>query len=134
MRAFGRWLTLPRIARRYSLDGPTRRHRTPESRQAPRPRPDWESEPAPALSQRLLAILKTALPRGAMVLVVLTATYYAMGVLKTKVLAHTFGQGPDTDAFHAAFTVPSLALEFLLMGGLIACFVPVYVGLRDEFV
>ena len=67
-----------------------------------------------------------------MVLVVLTATYYVMGVLKTKVLAHTFGQGPDTDAFHAAFTVPSLALEFLLMGGLIACFVPVYVGLRDE--
>ncbi len=106
----------------------TRRHHTPERR----PRPDREDEPPPAISQRLLAIVKTALPKGAVVLVVLTATYYAMGVLKTKVIGHAFGQGPDTDAFNAAFTVPALALEFLLMGGLIACFVPVYVGLRDE--
>ena len=114
------------------MDKAPRRHHPPAPGQSAPPRADRHDEAPPTPAQRLLGILRTALPRGAVILIVVTAIYIVMGVLKSKVIAHYFGQGPDTDAFTAAFTVPALALEFLIMGGLIACFVPVYVGLRDE--
>jgi putative peptidoglycan lipid II flippase len=114
------------------LDSATRRHHPPERRQAAGRRPDWENEPRPTLLQRLLSIVRTALPRGAVILVVVTGIYTIAGVIKAKVIGHYFGQGPETDALVAAFTISSLLLNVLLVGGLLACFVPIYTGLRDE--
>jgi putative peptidoglycan lipid II flippase len=113
------------------LDNAPRRHHPPTRSQAVKPRADW-GQKAPTAGERLMGIVRTALPTGALILVVVTAVYILLGVLKAKIIGHMFGQGPETDAFNAAFTVPALALELLLMGGLIACFVPVYVALRDE--
>ena len=113
----------------------TRRHGAPAgpegadsgSRQAGR-----AGGPVRSLLDRTRAILRTALPRGALILSSVTFVGFGMGLLETKVLAHTFGAGTDTDAFNAAFVLPQLVLEVLVVGGMIASFVPLFVGLRDE--
>ena len=114
------------------MDKATRRHHPPSRGHGAGPGADRGGEDAPTAVQRLLAIVRTALPKGALILVVVTAIYTVAGVLKSKAIGHSFGQGPDTDALNAAFTVSGLALQVLLVGGLMACFVPLYVGLRDE--
>ena len=85
-----------------------------------------------SLQDRAGAIVRTALPRGALILSSVTLVGFAMGLLETRVLAHTFGAGTETDAFNAAFVLPSLMLEILVVGGMISSFVPLFVGLRDE--
>ena len=85
-----------------------------------------------SLRDRARAIVRTALPRGALILSSVTLVGFAMGLLETRVLAHTFGAGTETDAFNAAFVLPSLMLEILVVGGMISSFVPLFVGLRDE--
>jgi putative peptidoglycan lipid II flippase len=72
------------------------------------------------------------LPRGAVILSILTFTGYAMGLARDKVLAHQFGAGAELDAYNAAFILPELALDVLVAGGLVAPFVPLFLGLRDE--
>lgn len=89
-------------------------------------------EPAPSLLDRTRAIVRTALPRGALILSSITLVSFGLGLLETKVLAHVFGAGTDTDGFYAALVLPSLVLEVLVVGGMIASFVPLFVGLRDE--
>ncbi len=81
---------------------------------------------------RLRAALATALPRGALVLSALTFGGYAMGLVRDRMFARTFGAGPELDAYNAAFVLPELALDVLVAGGLVAPFVPVFIGLRGE--
>ncbi|MGD0862499.1 MAG: lipid II flippase MurJ [Candidatus Limnocylindrales bacterium] len=87
---------------------------------------------ARSLRARVRAILETALPRGALILASVTFIGFVMGLLETKALAHQFGAGTDTDAFNAAFVLPQFVLEVLVVGGMIASFVPLFVGLRDQ--
>jgi putative peptidoglycan lipid II flippase len=87
---------------------------------------------APTILQRAWAIARRALPRGALILSSLTFVNFAVGLLETKVIAHVYGAGTESSAFYAAFALPALILDILVVGGLIASFVPVYVGLRDE--
>ncbi|MFI5200286.1 MAG: lipid II flippase MurJ, partial [Candidatus Limnocylindrales bacterium] len=90
--------------------------------------------PAQAIStvDRTRRLLSTALPRGALILSVLTFAGYLMGLVRDRIFAHTFGAGPELDAYNAAFILPELALDVLVAGGLIAPFVPIFVGLRSE--
>jgi putative peptidoglycan lipid II flippase len=87
---------------------------------------------APTILQRAWAIAQRALPRGALILSSLTFVNFAVGLLETKVIAHVYGAGTESSAFYAAFALPALILDILVVGGLIASFVPLYVGLRDE--
>jgi putative peptidoglycan lipid II flippase len=105
------------------LDGVTGRPRTPRNS---------GGAAAPSLFDQLRALAVRALPRGALILSSITFVSFGMGLLKSKILAHVFGAGTDTDAFNAAFVLPSLILEVLVIGGLIASFVPIYIGLKDE--
>ena len=81
---------------------------------------------------RARSLLATILPRGAMVLSVLTLAGYAMGLLRDRMFARTFGAGAELDAYNAAFVLPELALDVLVAGGLVAPFVPVFIGLKTE--
>jgi putative peptidoglycan lipid II flippase len=80
----------------------------------------------------LASLVLRFVPRGAITLSVLTFTGYAMGLGRDKVLAHTFGAGAELDAYNAAFILPEIALDVLVAGGLVAPFVPLFLGLRDE--
>jgi putative peptidoglycan lipid II flippase len=81
---------------------------------------------------RPAALVRRLLPGGAITLSVLTFAGYLMGLGRDKVLAHTFGAGAALDAYNAAFILPELALDVLVAGGLVAPFVPLFLGLRDE--
>lgn len=84
-----------------------------------------EATPAAGLVRRFL-------PGGAITLSALMLAGYAMGLGRDKVLAHTFGAGPALDAYNAAFILPELALDVLVAGGLVAPFVPLFLGLRGD--
>ena len=86
----------------------------------------------PRLRDRGRALLSAALPRGAIVLSVLTFGGYAMGLVRDRLFARTFGAGPELDAYNAAFVLPELALDVLVAGALVAPFVPVFTGLKAE--
>jgi putative peptidoglycan lipid II flippase len=77
-------------------------------------------------------LLSAALPRGALILSVLTFGGYAMGLVRDRLFARTFGAGAELDAYNAAFVLPELALDVLVAGALVAPFVPVFTGLKAE--
>jgi putative peptidoglycan lipid II flippase len=87
--------------------------------------PGWVRLVAPA-ARRLI-------PPGALLLATLTFASYAMGLLRDRVFARTFGAGPQLDAYNAAFVLPELLLDVLVASGLTAPFVPIYARLtRDD--
>jgi putative peptidoglycan lipid II flippase len=80
----------------------------------------------------LRALFDRAVPRGALILSVLSAGYFAMGVLRNRVFANTFGAGSELDAYYAAFRLPEVALDVLVAAGLTAPFIPIYTSLRHR--
>jgi Uncharacterized membrane protein, putative virulence factor len=80
----------------------------------------------------LRALLDRVVPRGALILSVLSFGYFAMGIVRNRVFANTFGAGPDLDAYYAAFRLPEIALDVLVAAGLTAPFVPIYTSLRRD--
>lgn len=66
------------------------------------------------------------LPRGAIVLSVLSVGYFVAGVVRNRVLAGEFGAGAELDAYNAAFRIPEIAINILVGAGLSAPFVPIF--------
>ncbi len=52
-----------------------------------------------------------------------------VGIARDRVLAHNFGAGPVTDAYYAAFKVPDLIYNLLIVGALTAGFIPTFTKL-----
>jgi putative peptidoglycan lipid II flippase len=75
--------------------------------------------------------LDRLVPRGAILLAVLTFGGYAMGLVRDRIFARTYGAGTELDAYNAAFVLPELALDVLVASGLTAPFVPIFLGLRE---
>lgn len=75
-------------------------------------------------------LLERVFPPGAIVLSVLSLAYFAMGIVRNRVFANTFGAGAELDAYNAAFRIPEIALDVLVAAGLTAPFVPIYTSLR----
>ena len=72
-------------------------------------------------------------PRGALLLSVLTFGSYLMGLVRDRILTRTFGAGVDLDTFNAAFVIPELTFGVIVASGLAAPFIPIFTGLkRDE--
>src|SRR5919197_789289 len=78
------------------------------------------------------SILDRFLPRGALLLSVLTFGSYLMGLVRDRLFARTFGAGAELDAYNAAFVLPELLFDVIIAGGLAAPFVPVYSKLASE--
>ncbi len=77
-------------------------------------------------------LLERVFPRGAIVLTTLSFVYFAMGVVRNRVFANTYGAGAELDAYNAAFRIPEIALDVLVAAGLTAPFVPIYTSLRER--
>ena len=78
------------------------------------------------------ALVDLVFPRGAIVLSVLSLGYFAMGIVRNRVFANTFGAGAELDAYNAAFRIPEIALDVLVASGLTAPFVPIFTSLRRD--
>jgi putative peptidoglycan lipid II flippase len=78
----------------------------------------------------ILGLIDRFLPQGAAILSILSFAYLAMGQVRNRLLATTFGVGPELDAYNAAFRVPEVALDVLVAAGLTAPFIPIFSRLR----
>lgn len=79
---------------------------------------------------RLREIIGRFLPQGALLLSVLTFASYAMGLVRDRAFARTFGAGAELDVYNAAFVLPELTLDVLIASGLAAPFIPIFLGLK----
>lgn len=52
-----------------------------------------------------------------------------LGLIRDRFLASTFGAGDTLDVYYAAFRVPDLIYNLLILGALSAAFIPVFTGL-----
>jgi putative peptidoglycan lipid II flippase len=81
---------------------------------------------------RLFGRLERFVPQGALLLSVLTFASYAMGLVRDRIFAGTFGAGRELDAYNAAFVLPELLFDVVIAGGLAAPFVPVFTAVATE--
>jgi len=78
------------------------------------------------------AVLDRIVPRGAIVLTVLSFAYFLMGIVRNRLFANTYGASAELDAYNAAFRIPEIALDVLVAAGLTAPFVPIFSSLRHD--
>lgn len=69
------------------------------------------------------------LPGGAAILIVTSFASYALGLLRDRIFAQTYGAGGELDAYNASFIIPDLLLNIFVAGALAAGFIPVFSGL-----
>lgn len=55
-----------------------------------------------------------------------------IGLFRDRIFAHYFGAGPIMDAYYAAFKVPDLIYNLLIVGALSAAFIPTFTRLFHE--
>jgi putative peptidoglycan lipid II flippase len=82
--------------------------------------------------RRVVDTIKTALPRNAVILAGLILVGAVMSFLNLRILGHEYGAGPELDAWSAASRLPQLALDILVVGGVVGPFLPLLVGLQGE--
>ena len=84
---------------------------------------------------RIVLVVRTLIerifPRGALVLSVLSLAYFAMGIVRNRIFANTYGAGSELDAYNAAFRIPEIIFDVVVASGLTAPFVPLFLGLRE---
>jgi putative peptidoglycan lipid II flippase len=78
------------------------------------------------------ALFDRFVPRGAIVMSVLTFGSYLMGLFRDRILTRTFGAGSELDTFHAAFQIPELFFTVIIASGLAAPFIPIFTALKRE--
>ena len=70
---------------------------------------------------------------GAALLISLaTLASRVVGIARDRVFAHTFGAGPVLDAYYAAFKIPDLVYNLLIVGALTAGFIPTFTRLLTQ--
>jgi putative peptidoglycan lipid II flippase len=80
----------------------------------------------------LRRLVSTFLPASGVLLSVLLFGSYAMGLLRDRIFARTFGAGSELDAYNAAFVLPELVLDVIVDAGLAAPFIPIFLRLRSS--
>src|SRR5512142_2500741 len=57
-----------------------------------------------------------------------------LGLIRDRILASHFGAGDTLDVYYAAFRVPDLIYNLLILGALSAAFIPIFTSLvaKDE--
>lgn len=55
-----------------------------------------------------------------------------IGIIRDRILAHLFGAGATLDAYYAAFRIPDLIYNLLIVGALSAGFIPIFTKLIHE--
>lgn len=84
------------------------------------------------LARPVRLVLDRLVPRGALLLSVLTFGSYGMGLVRDRIFARTYGAGSELDAYNAAFVLPELTLDVLVASGLAAPFIPIFARLGHD--
>ena len=79
------------------------------------------------------ALLTRYVPRGAILLSVLTFGSYVMGLIRDRILTRTYGiEDGQLDVFNAAFQIPELLFSVVVASGLAAPFIPIFTNLERD--
>lgn len=80
--------------------------------------------------------LTTTVTGGAIIIAATSILSRILGLVRDRLLASTFGGGGELDAYFAAFKVPDLIFNILVLGALSSSFIPVFIHYykKDESV
>lgn len=81
---------------------------------------------------RLLSRESTSMTGAALLLGAASLASRVLGVLRERLLVGNFGVGPELDAYYAAFQLPNIVYNLLVLGTLSVAFIPVFVGLWQK--
>src|SRR3989338_1216218 len=79
--------------------------------------------------RRLLTSPTKTITGAAVVIAASTLLSRLVGLLRDRIFAHYFGAGPVMDAYYAAFKIPDLVYNLLIIGALSAAFIPAFTKL-----
>lgn len=76
--------------------------------------------------------LQTTVAGGAIIISVATVVSKIVGLIRDRLLFSTFGAGDATDVYFAAFKLPDLIFNILVLGALSAAFIPVFIEFKER--
>jgi putative peptidoglycan lipid II flippase len=82
--------------------------------------------------KRLFKTASTGVASAALVIGLLSIASRFLGILRDHILASTFGASQSLDIYYAAFRLPDLVFNLLVLGALSAGFIPVFTRLIGE--
>lgn len=83
-------------------------------------------------SDKILNGQSRTITSAAIVLALASLASRFLGLLRDRLLAGQFGAGDTLDVYYAAFRIPDMVYNLLVLGALSAGFIPVFVGLWRE--
>lgn len=78
------------------------------------------------LNNTIKLLLKGIFQKNAAILTVTAFASYALGLVRDRIFAQTFGAERELDAYNAAFLLPDLILNIFVAGALQSAFIPVF--------
>ncbi|MFH1598250.1 MAG: murein biosynthesis integral membrane protein MurJ [Patescibacteria group bacterium] len=77
--------------------------------------------------KKLLNKLQSTIAGGAIIIAFFSVISKVLGLYRNRLLASNFGAGDVLDTYFAAFKIPDLVFNILILGALSASFIPVFV-------
>ncbi|MBT5337728.1 murein biosynthesis integral membrane protein MurJ [Candidatus Falkowbacteria bacterium] len=83
--------------------------------------------------RKLLSTKFSSIASAAVVIAAAGLLSRILGLVRDRILAGQFGAGNELDVYYAAFRVPDLVYNLIVLGALSAGFIPIFIGLiKDE--
>lgn len=82
--------------------------------------------------RKLLHSSTNSITRAALILGAASFLSRIIGLLRDRIFAHLFGAGDILDAYYAAFRIPDLVYNLLIVGALSAGFIPVFIKTLEK--
>ncbi len=76
--------------------------------------------------------ISESITRSAILIAIMGLASRALGLIRDRILAAKFGAGDILDAYYAAFKIPDLIYNLLILGALSAAFIPVFAALVSK--
>lgn len=84
------------------------------------------------LTDKIFNSQSRSITSAALVLALASLASRLLGLVRDRMLAGQFGAGDTLDVYYAAFRIPDLVYNLLIMGALSAGFIPVFLALRNK--
>ncbi len=82
--------------------------------------------------KKILSTKFTSIASAAVVIAAAGLLSRILGVVRDRILASHFGAGSELDVYYAAFRVPDLVYNLIVLGALSAGFIPVFISLMKK--
>jgi putative peptidoglycan lipid II flippase len=81
---------------------------------------------------RFFAKTTRSITGAAVLLAIASLTSRMVGVIRDRIFAHYYGAGIELDMYNAAFKIPDLVYQLVVIGALSAGFIPVFLGVYKK--